>query len=134
MPSYLIDSTYLIDLIHREPSALIKAQEFLDARRTVFIPTVVIYEVGAGIAFSRNRREETAFAYYSEEFPLLPLDEGSAMEAARFQGEFRRQGREKAHCDIMIAGIAKHSHLTLITRDQDFMEISEQMGFRVETY
>jgi len=96
--------------------------------------TPVLYEVLAGLLFTRSRSEAAAFQQLSAGYVLAPFDEASASAAAEIRAELMRLGRVKSHVDTMIAGIASAGRHTLITRDSDLAEIHQAVGLLVEPY
>ena len=62
---------------------------------------------------------------------LRPLDETDALEAAALQVALRRQGRQLATVDALIATVALRYDLTLLTIDGDFMPVPT---LRVESW
>jgi len=54
---------------------------------------------------------------------LLPLDETDALDAAALQVALRRQGRQLATVDALIATVTLRYDLTLLTTDGDFVAV-----------
>lgn len=129
-----VDTAFVIDVLRSEPAALAKARELDGRRETKCIATPVIYEVSAGLLFTRSRSEAAAFRELASRFQIAPLDEPSAMKAAEIQAELMRLGKRKAHTDVMIAGIAANGGHTLVTRDRDFADVAGAVGLLVEPY
>ena len=94
----------------------------------------MLYEVSAGLLFSRSRSEAAAFRAIAARFQVLPFDESAATKAAEIRAELMRLGRSKGHVDVMIAGIAAAGGHVLVTRDRDFRDIADTMGLRLEAY
>ncbi|MEK6987861.1 MAG: PIN domain-containing protein [Candidatus Thermoplasmatota archaeon] len=129
-----VDSNYVIDLLRLERGAVSKAEE-MDRRPDVkTLSTPVLYEVSAGLLFSRSRSEAAAFRAIAARFQVLPFDESAATKAAEIRAELMRLGRSKGHVDVMIAGIAAAGGHVLVTRDRDFRDIADTMGLRLEAY
>ncbi len=94
----------------------------------------MLYEIIAGLLFTGSRTEATAFHALASRFANLPFDESAALKAAEIRAELLRLGKVKSHVGIMIAGVAMAGSHVLVTRDQDFKEMSETMGLNVESY
>ena len=131
---FVLDTTFIVDLIRSDPDAKRRAKE-LDARREPkLLSTPVLYEIASGLLYTRSRSEAAAFQRLSANYTVVPFDEPSAMKAAEIRAELMKLGRIKSHVDTMIAGIASAGRHTLVSRDQDFQAISEAMGLAVEAY
>jgi predicted nucleic acid-binding protein len=131
---YVLDTAFLVDLLRSEPDARKKARE-LDARREPkILATPVLYEVLAGLLFTRSRSEAAAFGQMAAGYARAPFDEEAASHAAEIRAELMRLGRVKSHVDTMIAGIASRGRHTLVSRDADFAEIGRAVGLLVESY
>jgi tRNA(fMet)-specific endonuclease VapC len=66
-------------------------------------------------------------AISSEE--VLPLDRESAIIAGKIHGELMRTGRTIGRIDPMIAGVALHRDLTLVTGNTQHYQRVIQLGF-----
>lgn len=131
---YVIDSTFVIDLLRSDSGAKKKARE-LDARREPkLLSTPVLYEVVSGLLHTRSRSEAIGFQRLAANYSIVPFDETSAMKAAEIRAELMNLGRVKSHVDTMLAGIAAAGRHTLVSRDADFRAISGATGLPVESY
>jgi len=130
----MVDSTFVIDVLRSDPAALQKSRD-LDARPDAkVLSTPVVYEITAGLLYTRSRSEATAFRALASRFVILPFDEPAAARAAEVRAELMRLGRAKSHVDVMIAGVASAGGHVLITRDSDFRDIANVVGLAVEAY
>ena len=131
---YVLDSSFVVDLIRSDPDARRRAKE-LDARREPkLLSTPVLYEIASGLLYTRSRSEAAAFQRLSANYTIVPFDELSAIKAAEIRAELMRLGKVKSHVDTMIAGIAAAGRHTLVSRDEDFRAISDALGLAVEPY
>jgi predicted nucleic acid-binding protein len=129
-----VDSTLFVDLARRRPTALRKMAE-LDSRRELkVIPTPVVYEVLYGILATRSRTQASLFKGWVSRFHVAPLDLAASEKSAEIAAEMARLGRTKGTADILTAGIALAGGHSLVTRDSDFVDISDATGLKVETY
>ena len=132
--AYVLDSTFIADLLRKDSKAKDKARE-LDARREPkLLSTPVLYEISSGLLVTRSRSEAAAFHRLSANYTIVPFDEPSAVKAAEIRAELMKLGRVKSHVDTMIAGIAGAGRHTLVSRDADFRDISSTLGLQVESY
>jgi len=129
-----VDSNFVIDALRGVPSALAKSKEIDGRQEAKFLSTPVLYEISAGLLFTRSRSEEAAFRKMVSRFAVLQFDIPSAIKAAEMRAELMRLGKVKGHIDVMIAGIASAGGHTLVSRDKDLLEVSASIGLEMETY
>ena len=131
---YVLDSTFLVDLLRSDPHARKKAKELDTRREAKLLSTPVLYEITSGLLYTRSRSEAAAFQRLSANYVIASFDEVSAIKAAEIRAELTRLGKVKSHVDTMIAGIAAAGRHVLVSRDEDFQAISEALGLQVESY
>lgn len=129
-----VDTNFIIDFLRADPAAVAKAKDLDGRRETKFLTTPVLYEVSAGLLFTRSRSETARFHGLASRFAILPFDEPAAMRAAEIRAELLRLGRAKSHVDVMIAGMAAAGGHVLVSRDRDLRELSETIGLNLESY
>lgn len=74
-----------------------------------------------------DRAQQFLTAMGAEE--VLPLDREAAAIAGRIHGELERRGQTIGRADPMIAGIAIHHRLTLVTGNTKHFERIVELGF-----
>lgn len=81
-----------------------------------------------------NRIQELMSALSAEE--ILPIDVESAIIAGRIYGELVRTGQTIGRADPMIAGVAIHHDLPLVTGNTKHFEriVSLEFGLRLENW
>ena len=131
---YVLDSTFVVDLLRSDPDAKKKAKELDAGREPKLLSTPVLYEVASGLLYTRSRSEAAAFQRLSSNYTIIPFDEPAAVRAAEIRAELMKLGKVKSHVDTMIAGIAVSGRHVLVTRDADFQVISEALGLQVASY
>ncbi len=130
----VLDSSFLIDVLKGKEAAVLLGDRLDESRETVVLPTPALYEIEAGLKFTRSRSEAKAFERTATRFPLATFGEHEALKAAEIRAELLRLGQPKSHTEVMIAGIAlAHGH-RLVTNDDDFRKIAEAVGLEIETY
>ena len=67
----------------------------------------------------------------ADNLEILGADASVGHDAARFGAETTRLGRALSASDLLIAGIVRHHHAVLVTRDRDFAGLP---GLPVELY
>ncbi|HEU5330004.1 MAG TPA: type II toxin-antitoxin system VapC family toxin [Thermomicrobiales bacterium] len=124
MVAYLLDTNHASPLVTRGHPLRQLVRDRAAAGDTFAICVPVLTETLFGISLLpralQNRVEWTRFQ------PLLPCyspDETDGAAAATLQLALRRQGRQLATVDALIAAVALRYDLTLLTTDRDFLPI-----------
>lgn len=131
---YILDTCFLIDLVRGEAKAVAKAEEIEATGASKFLATPVLFELLTGLLHRRSRTETNRFRRALSPFIVLAFDEHAARDAAQIQDELMRLGRKSSDTDVMIAGIAAHHDLILVTGDRNLLESKEGTGLDVEGY
>jgi predicted nucleic acid-binding protein len=113
MSDYLLDTTEIIDYSRGEPRTVRVLEKLLSAGQTLCCCDVVVAEVFAGV----RPRERSAL----EAFVFSLRYHETDCEAARTAGEFlqthARKGLTLGLGDALIAAVAVHNDLTLVTKN-----------------
>lgn len=112
--SYLLDTSFLIDLVNREDSALDVHEKI---RGTEVTATVCVYELSKFSRFDPNER------FGGKEVLDFTVDD--AAEAGKVYRETSADGKRLSEMDALIAGTARNRDLTLVTRDADFERVDD---------
>lgn len=128
------DTTFFVDLLRGHAPAVRKAEAVMAGAEARFISAPVLFEVTSGLLYRQARKQAAEFRNIAARFSPLPFEAAAARRAAEVRAEFRALGREKAHVDAMIAGIALAGGHALVTRDRDFDDIADAFGLRVDSY
>ena len=128
--AYVLDTSFVIDLMRSDGDAVRKAKELDGRRATKLLPAPTIYEVVAGLLFSRSKSEAAAFQRLAEGFHIVQFDELAALKAAEIRAELLKTGRVKSHVDTRIACIAFAGGNILISLDGDFRAIRDGLCLR----
>ncbi|MBW3583167.1 MAG: PIN domain-containing protein [Euryarchaeota archaeon] len=131
---YVLDSSFLIDLTHKDPGAVEKVRTIESAGVERYLCTPVLYEVLTGLYFRRSKSELSHMRRIVARFMLLPFDEMAARMAAEVRAELLRTGRAASAVDIMVAGIAMHHGHVLVTRDKRLLDLDMAERLDVESY
>ncbi len=124
---YVLDSTFLIDLLRGVPAAMIRLDALYAAGDDPIVTSITTSEVWAGRRVGAEAVIEQALRYFEYVHP------GPA--TARLAGEWRAQARETGRAldipDAIIAATAFHHEAAVLTRNvRDF----SLTPVRVETY
>ncbi len=124
MADYLIDTYHLNRLI--DPGHPFRARFIARLRAGDTFSTILSIITETVFGFSilpRAARNWTEWHTIRPSRVLLPLDETDALDAAALQVALRRQGRQLAAVDALIATTALRYDLTLLTTDGDFAAV-----------
>ena len=129
----IADTSFLIDIMANEPSAVRKASEIESRGLPISVGAPTIFELYVGVALGERaeaeRRKVTAIV---ASLPQLPLDSKSARVGGIIYAEKSKAGSKIDPEDAMIAGIAKVAGETIITRN--VKHFSDVEGVTTETY
>ncbi len=124
---FLIDTDLLSTGASSKAQAIPELLEWMDRNsERLYVSVVTIAEIEDGIAKSRRQgatrkavrlREwlETLVHLYSPR--ILPFDIGAARIAGALSDRVRGAGHTAGFADLAIGAIAKHHHLTVLTRN-----------------
>ncbi len=83
------------------------------------ITAITLHEVAIGV---HPQRREIA-DYFMSRLEVLPFDKEAAEKSVEIELKLRKRGRLINRADIFIAAICLINNMTLITTDNDFLEI-----------
>ena len=120
-----LDTSFVIDYWRGEEYA--KAFfEGLDDNEPVWIPTIALFELYDTAMLSDSPAENVESVAADLGFAdSLPLDDGSAREAARIDAELVGRGEEIPLPDALIAGTARDAGMTLVAVDEHFERVPD---------
>lgn len=114
MSEFLLDSSYLIDLVYADEDAVSLHGEIGGTAATA---TPCLYELAK---FVESDLEEL---FAGKE--ILSLSPTDAIEAGRVYREHHDDGDLLGAMDTLISGVARNRGLTLVTRGEDFERVSD---------
>jgi tRNA(fMet)-specific endonuclease VapC len=115
---YLLDTNACIALINGKPASVrsrfSKAQH---ANRTIFVSSIVAFELWYGVAKSSLREFNTqrVEAFFRGPVTLLTFEEEDARMAGSIRAALEISGKPIGAYDLLIAGQAMRHQLTLVT-------------------
>lgn len=120
-----LDSSFIIDYWQGEYFAAGYLNSLND-REPIVVPTIVLYELYTGALLSDAPAEtiETVTNDLDWADPL-PFGDGPAREAAEIRVDLRERGDQINPVDILIAGVARDTSMTLVTTDSHFDRIPD---------
>ena len=128
----LLDTTFVIDLLRNDPGAIKKAKELNDSGEDIFSSAITVFEVWQGAEDLKNQDKRDGIDALLSSLGLMALDVECAKEGGAIHSECYRNGVPIDPQDSMIAGIAKHHHQTVLTRN--IRHFSRIRGINVERY
>jgi tRNA(fMet)-specific endonuclease VapC len=124
------DSTFLIDYVRGESTAVEKVRELLDSGERLTAPAVAAAELLVG-AHYRGGRELARTLEFLERLDVVPFEAAEAAEAGRIGAESMRRGAPLVGNDLLVAATARHHRGILVSRDSVFSLVP---GLAVEAY
>ncbi len=135
---YLLDTTFLIDLVKGLPSAITKAQYIDRTRQIAFISVVTVIEYLRGVHYLFTDNPDTLSKRLAKaesdlgRFEIIPIDVHIARIAAKISAQMKRDGQPIGLADVLIAATAMREDLTILTRNVS--HFSRIQNVRIETY
>ena len=129
----LADTTFIIDIMKNDASAVRKAKDLSDASVSILVGTPTIFELYVGVGLSvRSSEEREKVLSILGSLPHLSLDAASASKAGIIYAQRVKERTKIDPEDAMLAGIAIQNNEPLLTRNRkDFIGIPE---LKLETY
>lgn len=129
----LADTTFIIDVMKNDTSAVRKAKDLSDASVSILVGTPSIFELYVGVGLSvRSIEEREKVLNTLRSLPHLSLDAASASKAGLIYAQRVKEKTKIDPEDAMLAGIAVQNNEPLITRNRkDFAGIPE---LKLESY
>jgi predicted nucleic acid-binding protein len=129
----LADTSFIIDVMKKDTSAVRKAEQLSDASVSILVGTPTIFELYVGVGLSvRSAEEREKVLGILRSLPHLSLDAASASKAGMIYAQLVKEKTKIDPEDAMLAGIAIQNNEPLLTRNRkDFAGIPE---LKVESY
>ena len=119
-----LETTFLVDMLRNEASAVDKVEAFLRTGETITVAAPTVVELLSNAYRNRHVAERQAIERFCREVTILPLDGEAARQAARIDAQLIEEGNVIDFADVLIAGIALLHDETLVTRnDKHFRRI-----------
>jgi len=127
--AYLLDTCVISELVHRRPNAAVVDWLGETDERQLFLSAITIGEIQRGIArLPEGTRRQELGAWLSEDLlnrfrgRLLAIDTAVMLTWGTLVAELEAAGRTLPAMDSLIAALARHHHLHLVTRNEKDFE------------
>ena len=129
----LLDASFLIDLIRKDPAAVARAKSMEREAVEVLIPTPVLFELWRGVHLaSKSAQEEQRVTRLLATYPTAPFDAEAASRAGELDARLVKEGSPIDPEDAMIEGIALARDAAILTKN--VKHFGRVPGLRVEEY
>jgi predicted nucleic acid-binding protein len=129
----ILDTSFLIDVMHADDAALEKVDEIEANGLEQHVPATTLQELFIGVgANDLSERERHKIEYVVESRPLLPTTEEIARKAGRIDGTLRKQGNSIDVGDATIGATGVVRDEPVVTGNPTHFERTP--GLEVERY
>lgn len=129
----ILDTSFLIDLMENDESALQRKQKLAENKEAYRVAAPTIFELWSGISASdKPEKEKTRVLAALSEISTVQLNRKSAEKAGEIHGSLAKEGQGIDAIDSMIAAIAILENEAVLTRN--IKHFTRVKGLRVERY
>lgn len=129
--TYLLDTDTCIGVLRQKPAMIQRLKQL--APTDCGVSMVTTYELHCGVEKAKDPAgERQKVQRFISAIIELPLDRAAAEAAARIRADLERQGQVIGPYDLLIAGQALASGLTLVTNNRD--EFQRVTGLKLESW
>ena len=130
MNKALLDTDIYSEILKAaNPTVTANATTYRRAQGFLTFSTVTVMEVVRGFQKNQSTRRLNAFLAAIALEEILPFDQPAAELAGRIAGELERIGQPIGTADPMIAAIALHHGLELVTGNTAHFQRVQQLGY-----
>ena len=129
----LLDTDILSEILRAKNATVIaRVAAYRQEYNQLTISSVTLMEIVKG--FHKMEREEALqrFLQGMSQSEILSFDTGSAEIAGRIYGDLEKAGLPIGQADVMIASIAIHHRLLLVTGNQRHYQRIQQLGYGLQ--
>jgi len=128
----ILDSTFLNDLIRKEPVAVDRLDELIEAGTPVALSSLTVFEVGVGLRGPGTKYRDR-FQDVVDDLEEAPFGPAEAQRSLKIQRGLYDQGQAIGAVDALIAGTAaERDDPRVLTRNVD--EFERVDAITVKTY
>ena len=119
----IADTTFIIDLMKKNPRALKKLKEIENKKERQIITTPTVFELVVGITMSSYpNKEKSKVLEILKNFSIIPFTLEDAWLSGEILGDLYKNGEPIDIVDCQIAGTALHHDQVVITRNTRHFE------------
>ena len=123
---FLLDTCVISELVAKQPDpGVVRWVDSIDEER-LYLSAVTIGEIKKGIERLSNSRRKSALSGWLDDDLLirfkdkiLPIDTPVMLVWGELAADLEKQGKKMPAIDSLIAAIALHGRLSLVTRNED---------------
>jgi len=129
----IADTSFLIDLMRKNPQALAKLEEIEKNKESQYTVSPVVFELVIGMAMSDwPEKERQKIKAVLQDFSIFSFDEKDAQPAGETLGQLFKRGTPIDVVDAQIGGIALQHNQKVVTRNPNHFEKIPTL--KIETY
>jgi len=116
--SHLLDTNACIALINGKPASVrTRFQKAIAGGATVFVPSIVAFELWYGVAKSSREQvnRQRLEAFFAGPVTPLPFEDEDAQAAGMVRAALEKEGKPIGAYDLLIGGQALRRKFTLVT-------------------
>jgi len=113
----LLDTDTIINFFKKDINTLKNATLYLAEFNSFIISEINYFEFRKGIEYKGSEKQKIAFEQFVDEIEVLNISRNTVKISASIYSDLRKKGVTIGSSDLLIAGIAIHSDLQLITNN-----------------
>jgi predicted nucleic acid-binding protein len=132
MNKALLDTDIFSEILkERNAKVMAKAHDYFDQFEKFTISTLTVVEFFQGIYwdYEKHKSKEQKFFSILPDLEILALDYECGQLAGKIAGGLLKQGTPIGRCDPMIAAIAIHNSLTLVSGNIEHYQRITELGY-----
>ena len=130
MPKVLLDTDIFSEILKNVDRRVVRrAEEHVSLEGPYAISTITVMEIVKGLRKKAQVERIRKFVAGLATIPVLNFDESSAELAGRISADLESSGQPIGRADPMVAAIALHHNLTLVTGNRSHFERIALLGY-----
>lgn len=128
--NYLLDTCVISELVAKQPNPQVLNWVDTQPEETLYLSVITLGEIAKGVnKLPPSKRQTTLSTWLNHTLPqrftsrLLDIDRATMLQWGKLVAQLEKQGRSLPIMDSLIAAIALHHTLQLVTRnEEDFID------------
>jgi predicted nucleic acid-binding protein len=113
----ILDTDTLINFFDDDENTSRNLSNFLSSHPKLTISELTVFEFFQGLEYKQAQKQMKKFESFISKCEVLNISHNSVRLSAKIYADLRRKGITIGEIDLLIAGIAIHSDLQLITNN-----------------